>query len=360
MRVIVATPDYPPATGGIQRLIGELVSRAAWESLVVTRGHVDFVDARATHRVKVWPASSKASQLLLNAAVLRRGQQWRPDAVLSGHIATSPGALALGRVLGVPVLQYVHAKEMKDRRRLARFALSRVTATIAVSAHTAQLAMKAGAPPNRVTTIEPGVDAVAELPAGQEAPPTILTVARLSDRYKGFDVLLRSLPLVRSRVPDVRWVVVGDGELRQELEAIAAVWGLSDSVLFAGSVTDAERDLWYARSHVFAMPSRVPADGGGEGCGLVYLEAGVRGLPCIAGDAGAVAETVVDEETGLLVDARDHVALADALVTLLSDRQRAMQLGNRGREHARERSWERMVQEVEALVKRTVTAWPGG
>lgn len=359
MRVVVVTPDYPPATGGIQRLLGELVGLAEWDSLVITRDHPHAADGKPVRRVPDVPFPRVGQLALLNAAAIAWGRGWRPDAVLSGHIATSPGAIRLGRSLDVPVIQYVYAKEMAARPKVTRFAVTRTAATIAISEHTAQLAVRAGASPRRVVTIEPGVDPATAAPCREPAQrPTILTVARLTDRYKGFDVLLRALPLVRSRVRDARWVLVGDGELRPELEATVTAWGLTDAVHFAGSVTDAQRDAWFDAAHVFAMPSRVPADGGGEGYGLVYIEAGARGLPCVAGDAGAVAETVRHDDTGLLVDARDHVALADALVSLLMDPERAARLGEAGRRRAQRCTWERMTREVERLVERTVAAWP--
>lgn len=359
MRVLVATPDFPPATGGIQRLLGELVGRVAWQSLVITLDHPQADDTTAIHRVRASPNAHRTSLARLNAAVVQRGRRWRPDAVLCGHVALSPGATALGRILGVPVVQYVYSKEMTNRPRMARFAVTRAAATIAISVHAARLAMQAGAARERVSTVEPGVDPVAAEPSLQRArQPTILTVARLADRYKGFDVMLRALPLVRSQIPEARWVVVGDGELRPELEATAAAGGLGDAVLFAGATTDVRRDAWFDSAHVFAMPSRVPADGGGEGYGLVYLEAGMRGLPCVAGDAGAVAEVVVDNETGLLVDARDHLAVARALVTLLTEPELSARLGLAGRKRALARSWDRMAREVEIVVGRTVAAWP--
>jgi len=346
-------------TGGIQRLMGELVDRVGWQTLVITLAHPQAADTGPTHRVEVVPAARKGSLLLLNAATVKHGRRWRPDAVLCGHIVTSPGAAALGRLLGVPVVQYVYSKEITGRPKLTTFAVTRAAATIAISQHTTRLAISAGASAENVTTIEPGVDPVeAEPPLQRAQPPTILTVARLRDRYKGFDVMLRALPLVRSQIPAVRWVVVGDGELRPELEATAATSGLSDAVLFTGRVSDAERDAWYARAHVFAMPSRVPPDGGGEGYGIVYMEAGMRGLSCIAGNAGAVAETVLHDETGLLVDAHDPAEVADALIALLRDPERARRLGQAGRQRALERSWDRMVREVETLVEQTVEAWP--
>ncbi len=283
---------------------------------------------------------------------MRRGVVWRPDAVIAGHIVASPGALLLGALLGAPTVQYVHAVELSYRPHLARFALARSTATIAQSQHGAGLARSAGADPARVHVITPGVDAPEGSfnRAAKAETPTILTVARLADRYKGFDVMLRAMPLVRARVPAARWVVIGDGPLRGELERTAHAWGLDAAVSFCGYVSDAQLDEWYARSHVFAMLSRVPADGTGEGYGLVYLEAGARGLPCVAGNVGAVAEAVIHRETGMLVDATDHSEAARALIALLANPDRAAALGSAGRERARTLSWRRMAATVEALV----------
>lgn len=355
-RVLVTTPDFPPATGGIQRLIAELVLHATgWETVVVTLDHPNAGHAPEpvpTLRVANGQALRQASIARLNAATVRKGLSWRPDAIVSGHIVTAPGALSLGALLRVPTVQYLYAKELVERPSLVRLATARSTATIVLSQHSADIARRAGTNPARLHVIAPGVDVAEQSPrrTANAELPTILTVARLADRYKGFDVMLRALPLVRARIPRARWVVVGDGPLRSELERTAQAWALGDGVLFCGRVSDGELEGWFARSHVFAMPSRVPADGGGEGYGLVYLEAGARGLPCVAGNAGAVAEAVINGETGLLVDPTDHVELAGALVELLADVDRADALGAAGRERARMLSWDRMAAETESLV----------
>src|SRR5438477_4417765 len=150
----------------------------------------------------------------------------------------------------------------------------------------------------------------------------------MEERYKGHDVLARALPLVRAQVPDGRWVAIGDGRLRSCFEALVAANGASDAALFTGSISDDERDDWFLRSHVFAMPSRMPARRvGGEGFGIAFLEAGAHGLPVVAGGVGGAVDAVRDGETGLLVDPADHLAVADALVELLSDEKRARKMG---------------------------------
>jgi phosphatidyl-myo-inositol dimannoside synthase len=119
-----------------------------------------------------------------------------------------------------------------------------------------------------------------------------------------------------------------------------------------GQTSDAERDAWFRRSHVFAMPARIPASGAGEGFGIVFLEANLHGLPVVAGAAGGALDAVVNGETGILVDPADHVALADALVDLLQNPERARRLGAAGAERARrDFNWPTIAARVETLLR---------
>jgi phosphatidylinositol alpha-1,6-mannosyltransferase len=357
MRVLVTTPDFPPDKGGIQLLVRQLVEHLRPFSVSVVAlaapddESVDRSLRCSVHRVQR-AGDHRASIGMLNARTVREAVRYRPDVIISAHIVTGPGALAAGAVLRVPTVQYTHAKELGTRGRLARSVLSRADAVIAVSAHTARGARDRGARADRIHIIHPGIDAP---PPDTDTPrdPMILTVARLEDRYKGFDVLLRALPLVIARVPSVCWTVVGDGPLRAELEGTARRWGLGEHVRFTGPIDDDPRDALLARAAVFAMPSRTPSRGvGGEGFGIVYLEAGRFGVPVVAGAAGGAVDAVLDGETGILVDPRDHVAVADAIADLLVDPEHARRLGDAGRRHAAELSWARMGREVRELLVR--------
>jgi phosphatidylinositol alpha-1,6-mannosyltransferase len=122
-------------------------------------------------------------------------------------------------------------------------------------------------------------------------------------------------------------------------------------VRFLGAVDATERDAWLDRAHAFAMPSRVPDGGiGGEGFGIAFIEAGAHGLPVLAGDRGGARDAVRHGETGLLVDATDPRAVADGLITLLSDRAYAQRLGAAGAARARELAWPRVAAAVEELL----------
>lgn len=357
-RVLLATPDFPPETGGIQLLLHRLVRYSRHQYRVVTlaqltrsEASLDGIDVVRTRRF----GDHRAAVAALNIQVFRQVTSWRPQALVCGHVVVAPSALSAQRCLGVPAIQYLYSDELRGRRRVAAAAVRRSSRSIAISAHTRAQVLDLGGDPNRVRLIAPGVD----LPTGpvpaprdrNELRPTILTVARMEDRYKGFDMILRALPLIQQRVEGVRWVVVGDGPLRRPLEATARAWGLSSSCLFLGRVTDEERDSWLSRAQVFALPSRIASEhGGSEGFGIVFLEAAAHYLPCVAGRGSGGADAVDDGRTGILVDPYDHVALAEALASLLSDPGRREQMGLAARRRAEQFTWARMAAAVDDVV----------
>lgn len=343
--------------GGIQQLLSQLVRRAGWNTTVVC-----FADEGSEATDADMPAQvvritrardHRLSVARLAGATAREIRRIRPDLVFSGHLVLGPAVVAATRRPRRATAQFVYAKELGTRQRVAREVLERIDATVTISEYSRELAISAGAPPERVHLVLPGGGSDgSERPDEQAREPTLVTVARLEDRYKGFDVVMRAMPLVRARVPGARWMVVGDGSLRSQLQATAERWGLGECVSFLGAVDDQTRDGVLRRAAVFVMPSRVPAGrGAGEGFGIVYLEAGAAGLPVVAANEGGATSAVLDGVTGLLCDPRDHVAVADRIVRLLTDPALARRLGEAGRARQRELSWERMAREVDAVVR---------
>jgi phosphatidylinositol alpha-1,6-mannosyltransferase len=355
--LLLVTPDFPPAHGGIQVLMHRLAEHLReHEPRVVTLGdrasrRFDRASGMPVRRIPAGGRLHRASVGLLNAGCVAEALRVRPAAVLCGHVVAAPAAMLAGRLTGAPVVQYVHADEFRTRPALTARAVRRADATVAVSRYTRGLALDAGAAPDRVRLIHPGVD----LPGGRRAAraerPTLLTIARLTE-HKGHDVVLAALPLVRRRMPDVEWIVVGDGPRRAALERMARELGVADAVRFTGAVEPAERDRWLDRAHAFVMPSRVPDGGiGGEGFGIAFVEAGAHGLPVLAGDRGGACDAVRDGETGLLVDARDPEAVARGLIALLTDAELAARLGAGGAARARELAWPRVAAAVDDLLR---------
>jgi phosphatidylinositol alpha-1,6-mannosyltransferase len=165
----------------------------------------------------------------------------------------------------------------------------------------------------------------------------MLTVARLPAR-KGHRLLLDLLPRLVERHPDLRWAVIGDGELRPELERLAAAAGLDAHVRFHGEVDEQRLLDAYQQCDLFVLPN-VEIDGDFEGFGMVLLEAQACGRPVIAGASGGTREAIAPGETGLLVDCTDPAALAAALERLLGAPGERRAMGERGRRWASGFDW---------------------
>ena len=146
-------------------------------------------------------------------------------------------------------------------------------------------------------------------------------------REKGVDVFLRAASLVAGVVPEARFVVIGDGRLRGELEALAGDLGLlEERVRFLGFRDDAA-DL-IAGLDILAVPSR------SEGTPLVVGEAMTAGVPVVVSRVGGLPDQVTHRRTGLVVDPEDPEGLAAALVSLLLAPDEARQFGEAGRAYA--------------------------
>jgi colanic acid/amylovoran biosynthesis glycosyltransferase len=114
-------------------------------------------------------------------------------------------------------------------------------------------------------------------------------------------------------------VVIGDGPLRQAYESQALALGLRCRFLGTQPV-NVVRD-WMARAAVFCVPSVVAASGDAEGFGIVFIEAQAMGLPVVSTFSGGISEAVRDGETGLLVQERDSLGLAEAILSLLGNQE---------------------------------------
>jgi glycosyltransferase involved in cell wall biosynthesis len=154
---------------------------------------------------------------------------------------------------------------------------------------------------------------------------TIVTVSRLAPgEDKGHVAVLRALPSILRRVPDLHYVIIGDGRFRPGLEDLARSLGVADRTHFVGSVSDAEVARYMDSSQAFVMPSRI------EGFGFVFLEALAHGLPVIAGVHDAASE-VLGPDAGVIVDTDDVEQLAEAVVHVLADSRLRGRLAAAGR-----------------------------
>jgi colanic acid/amylovoran biosynthesis glycosyltransferase len=144
---------------------------------------------------------------------------------------------------------------------------------------------------------------------------------------KGLSTALRGFAKFAKTYPQSRFVIAGEGPLRNELEGLAAQLDLRGAVIFAGFLNQRElRDL-FARAHVFIHPSELPPDSNQEGIPNSMLEAMASGLPVVATLHGGIPEAVTDGVNGLLVPERDHEMLANSLLKVVQDPVRWIEMG---------------------------------
>jgi phosphatidyl-myo-inositol dimannoside synthase len=230
-------------------------------------------------------------------------------------------------------------------RRPFAAAIYRRAARIACISHYTEGRIQALLPGVRTTVVPSGVDYdrfQSSRERHSDVPPTILTVGAVKPR-KGHHILLEAFARVRMRLPDARWHVAGNFDfpdyaamLRRRITEL----GLTDAVAFLGRTDERTLIQEYHRCAVFALPS-VNVGDAYEGYPLVFAEAGACGKPVLGTTGNGSEEAIQDGVNGLLVPQADVDATTGALLRLLTDTGLAASLGSRGRDRARQLTWDR-------------------
>jgi phosphatidylinositol alpha-1,6-mannosyltransferase len=355
--VLLVTNDFPPRSGGIQsyleNLVGELV-RTGMHTLTVYapkwKGCEAFDVEAATDGYEVvrHPTTLMVPEPSVAIRMRRLIASHDVDTVWFGAAAPLALLAPLARDAGASrVIASTHGHEVGwSMLPLARTALRRIgndTEVVTfISEYTRDRFASAFGPRAALERLSPGVDtdrfepnsvARAELRARYRLGerPVIVCLSRLVPR-KGQDMLIRALPAIRQRIDGAALVIVGGGPYRTTLHQLAHQFGVAEHVVFTDGVPGDELPAHHAMADVFAMPCRTRGAGlDVEGLGIVYLEASASGVPVVAGLSGGAPESVIDGETGLVVDGGDVGAIEVAVGDLLADPDRAKQMGAAGR-----------------------------
>lgn len=271
-----------------------------------------------------WPLRLRT--LAFAVGVIWSAMRDRPRLVITTHLNFGILGYLLKSVTGIPYWCVAHGVEAWNvNRRLSRLGLQKSDLILAVSNYTRQRLL-AEQPlkaeqlvilPNTIHSeaMKPGPkpDYLMRRHALTIRNKIILTVARLaeSERYKGYDHVLRALPGIRDKIPDVKYVLVGEGGDRSRIETLIRDLEICDAVILAGGVSARELPDYYNLCNVFAMPSK------GEGFGIVYLEALACGKPVLAGNDDGSSEPLQNGQLGVLVEADSVNEIAKELTRVL-------------------------------------------
>jgi glycosyltransferase involved in cell wall biosynthesis len=311
-----------PAYGAVERYV-EAIARGIREEAVLVHPGISELERLPVRSIELANPSLTTLVRLL--------RELRPRLV---HVADVwPQALVAARLARVPrVLVTHHTPELPRRDNLAGRVWWHLGWAVRPEVIYTSEADRThdGRRPSHVVALGIELDRFARpRPALERDGPIVGNVARLAPQ-KDHRTLVQAARLV----PEAEFVIVGDGELRSELERTAG-----PNVRLLGERADVPELL--ASFDVFAFPSLF------EGLCLAVIEAQAAGVPVVATPVGGIRETVVDGETGLVVPTRDAAALAAAIRRLLEDREAAQALAAEAKRRVRERfSAERMVEET--------------
>lgn len=272
-----------------------------------------------------------------------------------------------------PLVCFAHGEEINKSQRQAggfmsslqhrwmgAFVARRVDHWITNSQNTSDILTSQWKVPSiKISVIHPGVDIDAYYPVapdqefrrmmGWQDRYVLLTVGRLQKR-KGHDHLIGALPQLLRIIPNLLYVIVGDGQEKRLLQNQVQSSGLEENVSFIFEASDSMVRKCYQQADLFILPNRsVGADI--EGFGMVLVEAGACGIPVCAGRSGGTSETMIEGETGFLLDCSTPDSLAAELSKVLSNNELRL-VGERAAKFCREKfSWMKVSSEVRRVLE---------
>jgi phosphatidyl-myo-inositol dimannoside synthase len=353
--IIILTIDFPPMGGGMSRHCYDLalsLKEQGEHPVILAPAEEDTAVHAGDGNVTVFRLKEVSSQNLFDnylrsvwvyfSRSFTYVRKHRVKAVIANTWTIGGVAAFLVRMItGVPYYIFAHGLDVCAPRHsrkalwLMRLVLKHAKKVIANSDYTKSLIQDIVSQ-DKLTVVHPVIDTARFMNQGGREKDTpeqkiILSVGRLV-KSKGQDTVIRALPSVLKQCPGALYEIVGNGPEESALKALAENLGVSSRVIFRKDVKDEDIPAFYRRCDVFIMMSReLKDDGQVEGFGIVFLEAAACGKPVIGSKSGGIPEALVDQKTGLLVEAEDIDGAAAALIRFLTDRSLSGRFGEEGR-----------------------------
>lgn len=356
MKTLFLTLEFPPQVGGVENYYGN-IARYWPEELVVLNNNQNELISQKLPFLR-WLKALKPVRAAL--------KQNRPQWLLVGEIlplGTVAWLLSFMTPFKYAVilhgLDFSLATQSFLKRTLSKYILTKASLVICANTHTAEEVQRTFPNLKNISVVNPGVEinipqispeeaSSFKAKQGLENALVLLTVGRLVKR-KGVDMVLNALTESISQMPNLHYIIIGDGPEKPYLENIIHQLGLSNNVRIISGVNDEEKNYWLASCDIFIMPAR-NINGDYEGFGIVYLEAGLFSKPVIAGLSGGVSEAVQSGINGLVVNEEDVASIAQAILTLYNDKELRGRLGQAGHRQSLEQSWSKQVAKIHSLL----------
>ena len=327
MKVLLLTSDAYGANGGIalynRDVIEALVAVPEVDEVVVIARVMPNAPTAVPSKVRLVVESIGGKAQFITAALRASAEGY--GLVICGHVHLLPVAALVNQFIRAPLVLMVYGIDVwQPPYRLVRQWLKAVHAVWSISAITTErMNQWAGLPAARYTQLPNAIHLErygmaprrADLQArhGLEGARVIMTLARLPsrERYKGVDEVMEAMPALLQDIPNLKYLVAGDGDDRPRLMQKARTLGVSDRVVFAGMISEADKADYFRLADAFVMPGR------GEGFGFVFLEALACGVPTVGSLLDGSREALRDGQLGELVDPAEHSSINRGILRAL-------------------------------------------
>jgi phosphatidyl-myo-inositol dimannoside synthase len=372
-KTLIISLEFPPKIGGIASYVSQFsLSLPPGDVMVLAPPHpkarewdakqpYNIFRKRFYFPIFIWPR-----WLLLYWHVRRIVRQYQVDIIHLHHVL--PVGYVAGRIkkkFGIKYLVFSHGTDIasagaKKWKRKMMIAVSKQSEQIIVNSQNLRRRLVNVFPeladmtsvlypcPDKEYLTPPPKQVIDSLvhQYALEGKKVLLSVSRLDDG-KGFPHLIRLMPKILQRVPQLVWFIIGDGDKRDVIVKEIQKQNLQNIVRFIGEIPHEDLLSYYHLADVFVLLTH-PDNGKEEGLGLVFLEAAAAGLPVVAGRSGGVEEAVLHEKTGLVIDIHQHPNdIVDAIVKTMTDQSYAQALGRAGQDRIqREFVWKEQLKVI--------------
>ena len=359
---LVSTRNFPPELGGMQNLMGGL------SNALLNHGPVK-VFAEGTEKADIYDQTSKLN--IKRISGLKIFRKYRKANLVKECIETNQIRAAffdhwksienidLQSLKKTKSFCLIHSKEINHsagsslHKRVLK-ALNKADYVIANSKFTKELAMKIGV--KEVIIINPGCDYPIQITDEAKlfakkiygnSSPKLITVSRLDSR-KSHQNILMTVKNLLPKFPNLKYVSIGDGEERKNLEKLKKELNLENNVELIYNSTEQEKVSLLEQSDVFVMPS-VIFKKSVEGFGISYIEAASYGKPSVGGIYGGESDAIKSGKTGYLCNGNDLNAIYDTLIKMLTN-EKYKELGKNALIFSKNFSWDIIIKKYINLI----------
>jgi phosphatidylinositol alpha-1,6-mannosyltransferase len=330
-RILVFVPDAFGGRGGISKFNRDFLNAlcsypSTKEVVALPRKLVDPLEElhnKLTYIIK--GANNKIRFGITALQTIQKNPKF--DLIICGHINLLPLAYAVHIYTKAPIFLVIHGIDAWEPSPspLANYLSRYVHGIISVSDFTLKQFVKWAKPNYAQSFVLPNAVQLENYSPGYKPEDllekyslhnkkVLLTLGRLAGekRYKGFDEVLEAMPSLLSEYPDLVYIIAGEGDDRNRLEAKVNKLNLNDQVIFTGFVSEDRKADYYRLADAFLMPSQ------GEGFGIVLLEAMACGIPVMASKLDGSYEALMQGKLGIIVDPTDSNSVIQGIKEVLT------------------------------------------